>query len=123
MFSFLRRSRRATDEVNTTQCGTRMVSFDPSGIVRAISFHLLEEGKARVVNRESSEAATHKLSQRFVRVAISADQWAAMDNVQRLQWLLKQSHIVVKSGLSGSCMLSVRRWPALVTTELLWGRQ
>jgi prolyl-tRNA editing enzyme YbaK/EbsC (Cys-tRNA(Pro) deacylase) len=76
MFSFLRRPKQATDEVNATQFSTSTISFDPSGIIRAITFHLLDEGKAHAVNPESSEATMHKLSQRINHLTISADQWS-----------------------------------------------
>jgi hypothetical protein len=107
-----------TDGMSATQLRIRRISFDPSGVVRAITFHLLDEGKAHGVNLQSSEAVVHKLSQRINHLAISADQWAAMDNGQRLRWLLKQSHIVVKLGSSQNAMLSVRRWPALDINQL-----
>jgi len=123
MFSFLRRTKPATDEMKATETGVNMLSFDACGVVRAITFHLLDEGKARAVNLKSSQAAIHKLAGRMSCLRISAAQWAAMNNVQRLQWLLKQSHIVVKSAPSRPAMLAVRRWPALDTSELSWRRQ
>ena len=113
MFSFLRRPKQVADQVKAQQSSTNVLSFDPSGIVRAIAFHLLDEGKAHAISPESSEAAVQKLSQRINRLTISADQWAAMENVQRLNWLLNRSHIVVRSASSGAAMLSVRRWPVL----------
>ena len=123
MFSFLRRSNRATDDVNTSQLSTSMISFDPSSIVRAITFHLLDEGKARTINRQSTQAAVEMLSRRMSHLTISAEYWATMNNIQRLEWLLKQSHIVVTSASSRPARLSVGRLRALVTSELLWGRQ
>jgi hypothetical protein len=109
MFSFLRRPSVATDEVKATEPGTKVLCFDPATIVRAITFHLLDEGKAHCVNPQSSEAAIQKLCQRSILLAIPADRWATMENVQRLQWLLAQSRIVVKPASSGSAKLAVRR--------------
>ena len=117
MFSFLWRSKPVTNEAKAASGNAKMLAFDPSSIVRAITFHLLDEGKARAVNLESSEAAVRKLSQRMNRLTISAEYWAAMDNVQRLQWLLRQSHIVVTSAQSRPAKLSVRRWQLPVFKE------
>ncbi len=107
MFPFLRRARPAPVPTDTIPTSTHMLCFDPCRIVQAITFHLLDEGKARSV--VSSDAVVDKLAQRIGQVAISADRWAAMENRQRLQWLLDQSHVVVKSASSGSATLSVRR--------------
>lgn len=123
MFSFLRRAKPVTDGIQAIQAASDMLSFDAFSIVRAITFHLVDEGKARAVDLKSSQAAIHKLSQRMSCVTISAAHWGVMDNVQRLQWLLKQSHIVVKSAPSRPTMLAVRRWPASDARELSWRRQ
>jgi DNA-binding NtrC family response regulator len=105
------------------QSSAKVLAFDPPAIVRAITFHLLDEGNARTINRESSQTAVDALSRRKSQLIISASLWAAMNNVQRLQWLLKQSHIVVTSPSSSRpARLSVGRWRALVTSELIWGR-
>jgi hypothetical protein len=106
MFSFLRRAKPAMDATEPALTSTRMISFDPGRIVRGITFHLLDEGKARLV--ECSESVVYNLSLRMDHLTISADRWAAMGNAQRLQWLLDHSHIVVTSALSGSATLSVR---------------
>lgn len=108
MFPFLRRAKPATGRTVSTPASTHLLWFDPARIVQGISFHLLDEGKARAINPESSQAAVDQLSQRFDRLTVSADRWAAMENPQRLQWLLDQSHIVVESASSGSATLWVR---------------
>jgi hypothetical protein len=123
MFSLLRPLKQATDGVKATRTSSNVLSFDPSSIVQAIAFHLLDEGKASAVNRESSEAAVDKLARRNKQLVIAADQWATMSNAQRLQWLLDHSHVVVKSGTSGRAMLMVRRWQPVSTWALwLWKR-
>lgn len=108
MFSFLCRPKQPMGEVQITPPGTNMLCFDPPGVVRVIAFHLLDEGKARAINIQSSQVAVIKLARRIVRLTISTDQWARMENGQRLQWLLIQSRIVVRSAASGTAMLSVR---------------
>ena len=120
MFSFLRRVKPASDQTSAASPNTNMLSFEPSSIVRAITFHLLDEGKARAVDPESTKAAVHKLSQRMSYLRISAAHWAAMDNGQRLQWLLTHGHVVVKSASSRPAMLFVRRWPALDAGVWSW---
>jgi hypothetical protein len=117
MFSFLWRSKPVTDEAKAASGNAKMLAFDPSSIVQAITFHLLDERKARAINLKSSEVAINKLSQRMSCLTIPAAHWAAMDNVQRLQWLLKQSRIVVKSAPSRPAMLAVRRWQLPVFKE------
>lgn len=109
MFSFIQRTRPAEEAAQPMPPASDVICFDPSGVVRAITYHLLDEHKAAGVNPESSRAAVGKLGQRIRYLSISARRWAAMKNAERLQWLLDQSHIVVKSAPSGPAMLSVRR--------------
>jgi hypothetical protein len=109
MFSFLRRPKPAIDDVEAAQINTGMLSFDPARIVRAITFHLLDEGQALAVKLRSYDAAVRKLSQRMYHLTISAGPWAEMENSQRLQWLLKQSGIAVKSTPFRPAILWVRR--------------
>ena len=121
MFSQLGLPKQAPEALEAAPASMNMLSFDPSTIVQAIAFHLLDEGKISAISRESSEAAVDKLSQQHRQLAISADQWVKMTNAQRLQWLLDRSHVVFKAGTSGTAVLMVRRWQPLIKwASWLW---
>jgi hypothetical protein len=108
MFPFPWRVKPATAAPKTIQASTRVIWFDPARIVRGVTFHLLDEGKARGVSTESSESAVNCLARRVDHPAIAADKWAAMENPQRLQWLLDQGRIVVRAESPGFVKLCVR---------------
>jgi hypothetical protein len=109
MFSFLQKSKQPADELTATPPTREMLAFDAAGLVRAITYHLLDEHKVSAISAESSQAAVAKLSQRIGHITIAAHEWATMENVERLQWLLNQSHIVVRPTSYGIALLSVRR--------------
>jgi hypothetical protein len=100
MFSFLRRPKPATHPTEPTRTSTQVITFDPCRIVRGVTFHLLDEGKAHFV--ESSESVVSDLSLRIDRLTISADKWAEMENSQRLERLLDQSHICRQVSITGA---------------------
>jgi hypothetical protein len=107
MQSFLMRGRDSQD-VKSAPINDRMLSFDPSHVVQAITFHLLDEGRALGVGVDSCEEAIARLSERFEQITISSDEWSVMENERRLGWLLEQSHVVVQSGESGCATLLVQ---------------
>lgn len=76
--------------------GDGLLRFDPSAVVGAIVFHLLDEGMADAVHAVSAAAALERLRQRGVRPHISRGLWAGMTNRQRLRWLLENSDTTLR---------------------------
>jgi hypothetical protein len=109
MYSFLRPWTYPVEEAKPLRTDGRVLSFDPVRLIQAIAFHLLDEGKAHAVSTESCRDVAMRLALRFDRLTIPADLWAAMDNPQRLHWLLDQSHVRVSVKSCGSAILSVHR--------------
>ena len=87
-----------------SSCAGTLV-FEPPEVVRAIAFHLLDEKFARGVTEESCDAAMLALAELEQRLEIKKERWLVLTNRQRLEWLLKQSRIVVEANLDGTVSL------------------
>jgi hypothetical protein len=68
--------------------------FEPDRIVRAIVYHMLDEGLAREIAPDSVHNAVTRLRRRGVRPSIRRSAWVAMNNHERLEWLLAESRTV-----------------------------
>jgi hypothetical protein len=107
MFSFLHRSRQTLcSQTNATE-PPRSLCFTPATIISGITFHLLDDRKVTAIDPQSQAFAAIALARRLDQLSIPADKWAAMENGQRLQWLLNQSHIVVKATTPNAVKLVV----------------
>jgi hypothetical protein len=71
-----------------------LLSFEPDAAVRAIVFHMLDEGLAREVAADSVRRTVARLRYRGLRPSIRRTAWELMSNHDRLEWLLSESHIV-----------------------------
>ena len=71
-----------------------VLQFEPDRIVRAIVFHMLDEGLAREIAPDSARNAVARLRRRAVRPSIRRSAWVAMNNHERLEWLLAESRTV-----------------------------
>lgn len=91
---------------------SELLVFEPERIVRAVAFHLLDEAIASSVDPASRDAVRRCLAERSVRIALTRHRWAAMDNVQRLRWLLAQAQIDVTLGADRTALLGTRGVPA-----------
>jgi hypothetical protein len=107
MYAFLMRHQDSHGNIQTSSGEEEMLSFDPSHVIQAITFHLLDEGKALAVSADSCAEVISELAERFDRLVISADEWAVMENYQRLVWLLRRSKVQVEFSQSGCATLSV----------------
>jgi len=85
----------------------RVLCFNPQRIIEGIQFHLTEECKTCALTPDSRRNAIDNLASRIRFVTISTDEWEAMDNLRRLQWLLNVSHMTVHLTPRGSAILSV----------------
>ena len=65
--------------------------FEPEKVAQAIIFHVLDEGLAREVTRESVRRMVSRLGRRGLRPSIPRGAWEAMTNHERLEWLLSAS--------------------------------
>jgi hypothetical protein len=110
MYRFLQRQKPTGDQIRLETRDapedTRQLVFDPRSIVRAIAFHLIDEGKCRAVDPHCIETVVMKLSHRLDHLAISAAHWAEMTNRERLRWLLNRSHVLVRRTSPESAWLS-----------------
>jgi hypothetical protein len=89
-----------------------LLVFEPERIVLAVAFHLIDEAIASSVDPASRDAVTRCLAERSVRLALTRQRWAALDNGQRLRWLLAQAPIDVTLGADRTALLGTRGLPA-----------
>ena len=89
----------------TESVSTEVLVFGPHLLVQAIVFHLLDEQIAAAVSHDSCDSAVRKLEERRKRVTVEKARWEAMSNLERLHWLVKQSHIAVEANLDGTAAL------------------
>ena len=68
------------------------LQFEPELAVRAIVFHLLDEGVAAQVADDSVRAAVLRLRRASVCPTVEQWVWAEMTNAQRLEWLMEKTH-------------------------------
>jgi hypothetical protein len=67
------------------------LQFEPELAVRAIVYHLVDEGVAVQVAADSIQAAIARLRRTAVRPSIEPWVWSEMTNPQRLEWLMEQT--------------------------------
>src|SRR5690349_17242077 len=95
-------ARRPTDSsrpVTGTQTPTpqqqdasALIRFDPELAVRAIAFHLADEGISPRVDEPSARSTVARLRRSAVKLTIEHWLWSEMTNAQRLEWLLTNTH-------------------------------
>jgi hypothetical protein len=105
MYLFDRLAGKPTDARKIAPKGSDVLSFGPSRIVAGIAFHLVESDTAKTVDPASCDAMVEELRERLQHSFISIDEWIAMSDSQRLEWLLKQSQIGVRMNTDGVAML------------------
>jgi len=65
--------------------------FEPELAVRAIVFHLVDEGIAAQVSDDSIRASVVRLRRTSVRPTVEQSVWSEMTNPQRLEWLMEKT--------------------------------
>ena len=83
-----------------------VVAFSASQAVAAIAFHLVDEGIATEVRHDSMRRIVTRLERSGFSVVKSKDQWAAMTNAGRLNWLLEQCHVQPEAIGGGRAVLT-----------------
>jgi hypothetical protein len=113
MFFFSwRHTEKPAEGMRQDPAADELLLFEPSQIVLAIAFHLLDEGLAAAVDATSREAVTHALTELGVRLALPRQRWRMMDNGQRLRWLLTQAATEVAFGPDRIAILTIKEAPA-----------
>jgi hypothetical protein len=69
-----------------------LILFEPELAVKAIVFHLADEGVSPAVAEESVRATVNRLRRGGVRPTIEQWMWSEMSNSQRLEWLMQKTH-------------------------------
>jgi hypothetical protein len=100
------RTTRVTDDPAEPQAlDPGILIFSGEQAVQAIEFHLIDENITSGVSTESHARTLVRLSRSPTSLSIRRDFWAAMTNVQRLQWLLDESHTTVAFCSDGMAIL------------------
>ena len=69
-----------------------LIRFDPELAVRAIAFHLADEGISPQVDEQSARATVGRLRRSSATLSVEQWMWSEMTNPQRLEWLLEKTH-------------------------------
>jgi hypothetical protein len=73
-----------------------LIQFAPELAVRAIVFHLVDEGISARVDEDSVRATVVRLTRSSVAPSVEQWMWAEMNHAQRLQWLLEKTHTAAR---------------------------
>ena len=68
-----------------------LIQFEPELAVRAIVFHLADEGISPQVAEESIRSTLVRLRRSSVHPTVEQCTWAEMSHAQRLEWLLEKT--------------------------------
>src|SRR5579863_5969689 len=82
-----------------------VLRFDPDTIVRAIAYHLIDEGLAKDVAENTIERTIVRLNNSAIRPSIARRRWATMSNPQRLRWILMESETTLTIGADATARL------------------
>jgi hypothetical protein len=99
------RSGNRTQTLPSPPTAQEVFRFGPHEIVRALSFHLLDEELATQIKRKSVRRTVARLNREIGCLAIPKGDWAAMSDPQRLEWLLEESHTAVEITEDGTAIL------------------
>ncbi len=73
-----------------------LIVFEPELAVRAIVFHLVDEGVANQVADDSARAAVTRLRRAGCRPSVEPWVWSEMTNPQRLEWLMEKTQTAAR---------------------------
>ena len=82
---------RLTGDTSSSGDAPAMLRFEPELAVRAIAFHLADEGISGEVVADSAQATVIRLRRAGLRPTVARTLWSRMTNPQRLEWLLEQT--------------------------------
>ena len=81
-------SKRTNGGVNNASA---LIQFEPELAVRAIVFHLADEGISNHVVEDSVRATVNRLRRSGVRPNVEQWMWSEMTHAQRLEWLMDKT--------------------------------
>jgi hypothetical protein len=73
------------------QAASTLIRFEPELAVRAIAFHLIDEGISPCVDEASAQATVVRLQRSGLTLSVEKWLWSEMTNAQRLDWLLQKT--------------------------------
>ena len=82
--------------VQQQQQASTLIQFDPQLAVRAIVFHLVDEGITAQVSVDSIEATVTRLQRASIAPAVEQWMWAEMSHALRLQWLMEKTQTAAR---------------------------
>jgi hypothetical protein len=82
---------RTSGTQSGNQSTTTLIQFEPELAVRAIVFHLADEGISPQVAEESVRSTLIRLKRGAVRPTVEQWMWAEMSHARRLEWLLEKT--------------------------------
>jgi hypothetical protein len=77
---------------NNRASQSALIQFEPELAVKAIVFHLADEGASPAVAEDSVRATVLRLRRSSLRPSVEQWMWAEMSNAQRLEWLLQKTN-------------------------------
>ena len=89
-------SPKGSAGVQQQQQTSTLIRFDPRLAVRAIVFHLVDEGITQQVADDSIQATVVRLQRASIAPAVEQWMWAEMSHALRLQWLMEQTHTAAR---------------------------
>lgn len=91
----------------TLSPSTGILHFDANRIVAGIRFHVTDAGLATGLTDDSVRRATTRLTRDATDLTIHRERWEAMDDRERLHWLLSESHTALSlaEGAEGLAVL------------------
>ena len=75
---------------------SKLIQFNPQLAVRAIVFHLVDEGITERVADDSIQATVVRLQRASIAPAVEQLTWAEMSHTQRLQWLMEKTQTAAR---------------------------
>ncbi|HET6248450.1 MAG TPA: hypothetical protein VFE47_12180 [Tepidisphaeraceae bacterium] len=86
-----------------------VLRFDAASAVRAIVFHLLDEGLAKSVSRDTIDRTIDRLKSTRIEPSIARRRWVTLSNTQRLRWILNECHTTMRVGENQVVRLRAKR--------------
>ena len=89
-------SKGVTGAPSQEQQTSTLIRFDPQLAVRAIVFHLIDEGITEKVADDSIKVTVVRLQRGSIAPAVEQSVWAEMPHAQRLQWLMEKTQTAAR---------------------------
>ena len=88
--------RRATKIVPESNNSNDAIQFDAGRMIAGITYHLVDSGIALELDPGSLKSICNRLQGNRTEAAIARNDWAAMEDPERLQWLLFHAGVTIE---------------------------